>query len=362
MAFDTRNKYNDRGMFYMRFNRGDIMKEKIITKKRIVLVSLIIILLPFLLIAILKVNQIKTIFSLEKIDDYPLYSMKYYGGYNYDYTILSGLGASVAQMNQNDDSGFMCSSFLAMNEKDEPILCRNLDVSLYKHPITVLKTNAPGKNASISMADLFYLGYNENNPPVKSLSKGAGLMNAPRTTIDGMNEYGLAIVVLSVPFSDSTVDPDKPTIDEVGANRLILDSAKNIEEAIEVLSQYNIQFHNGPAHFMISDASGKSAVIEFIDGEMFTTMNEKPWQVCTNFILAQDIGAKDGEDRYDILEDILEDNEGQLSEEQAMEALSKVKRDARWSIIYNLKTGEVQVVMGMNYDMVYKFDLKMNHE
>lgn len=90
------------------------------------------------------------------------------------------------------------------------------------------------------------------------------------------------MAILSVPYAEPTYDQSKRTTDEVGANRIILDNAKTVDEAIDELNNYNIMFHQGAAHFMIADASGASAVIEFLDGKMNIVRNEKPWQVCTN--------------------------------------------------------------------------------
>ena len=333
-------------------------------KVTIFLVLILLVALSFFLVP--KINQIRTILSFAKVDDYPLYSMRYYGNYHMKYE----LNGSEASRNNVHNTGFtndfsmMCSSFLARNEKGEPIFCRNLDFDLLGHPITVLYTNPRGKHASIATADLFYLGYNDSNPPTSSLSGGWGLLNAPRITIDGMNEYGLSLAILSVPYAEPTKDPNKMTTDEVGANRLLLDNAKTVEEAIEELNKINIQFHNGAAHFMLADADGNSAVIEFIDGQMKIVRKEKPWQVCTNFILSEDIYGKVGKDRYDLAEKVLNDKNGILSEEEAMELLSKVSlRGTMWSVVYNLKTGNASIVMGKKYNkLVNKFHLDMKDD
>lgn len=47
---------------------------------------------------------------------------------------------------------------------------------------------------------------------------------------------------------------------------------KNMDEAVSLLSNYNIYFHfgsiQGGGHYFVSDSHGNSAVIEFLDGEM----------------------------------------------------------------------------------------------
>lgn len=312
-------------------------------------------------VILLFLNRIRTIMSLKMVDEYPLYYMRYYGDYNLDYSPVSRIpksaGSAAAAAEENT---IMCSSFLAWNEKGEPLFCRNLDNTLINHTITVLLTDAPGKHASISMADLYYLGFTKNNPPNKSLFKNS-LFAAPRVTIDGVNEYGLAVAILSVPYGTPPYDPEKPTTDEVGMMRLILDNAATVGEAVGKIKEYNIKLFNGPAHFMIADASGDSAVIEFIGGAIAEYRTDEPWQVCTNFLFSETSNTYC--ERYNKATRRLEEKNGILSEEEAMQLLSDVSQDGTvWSVVYNLKTGEVYIAMGKNYDKIYEFDLDMVNE
>lgn len=214
----------------------------------------------------------------------------------------------------------------------------------------------------MTTVDLNYLGYSKENPPDRSLI-GSNLLYAPRITIDGINEYGLAVAILAVPIAEPPFDPNKPDTDEVGMMRLILDDAKTIDEAVEIIKQYNILFHEGAGHFMIADASGDSAVIEFIDGQVVVFRTDTDWQVCTNFILSQEDRNKNGLFRYETAMECLNENSGILSEEQAMQLLSDVSQDSTvWSVIYNLRTGEMQIAMGKKYEEVNCFDLQMHNE
>ena len=40
-----------------------------------------------------------------------------------------------------------------------------------------------------------------------------------------------------------------------------------------------------PIHYMITDRSGASVVVEYIRGEMHVIMEETPYQVMTNFVI-----------------------------------------------------------------------------
>lgn len=339
--------------------------KKYFIRRNVTIFLVLLLVTAFSICLVPKINEIRTILSLTKVDDYPLYFMKYYGDYHMNYDISDPEpGNNRAQISRyTNDFSMMCSSFLARNENGDPIFCRNLDYDLLSHPITVLHTNPPGKYASLVTADLFYLGYSYSNPPTNSIFDDRRLLDAPRITIDGMNEYGLSLAILTVPCAEPSMDPNKMTTDEVGANRILLDHAKTVEEAIEELNKINIKFHNGAAHFMIADANGDSAVIEFIRGEMKIVRNDKPWQVCTNFVLSEDIYSKIGKDRYDLAEKVLKDKNGVLSEKEAMDLLSQVSQGGTmWSVIYNLKTGDTSIAMGRKFDQINEFHLDMKEE
>lgn len=331
-------------------------------KRKIIIALLLLFVVICGTVILQNLNRILTIMSLKMVDDYPLYYMRYYGDYNLDYSPVDDNYQPIDFDSAATDSNtVMCSSFFARNENGDPLFCRNLDYTLLGHPITVLLTDSPGKNASLSMADLFYLGYNKDNPPNKSLFNNS-LLIAPRITIDGVNEYGLAIASLTVPHAEPPFDSEKPSTDEVGMIRLVLDSATTVDEAVEKIRDYNMVFHSEIIHYMIADANGDSAIIEYLDGEIVLHRTDEPWQACTNFIFSLESSNKYCE-RYDKAIERLEEKKGILSEEDAMQLLSDVTQEGTvWSVVYNLKTGETYIAMGRDYDNVMEFDLKMINE
>jgi hypothetical protein len=225
----------------------------------------------------------------------------------------------------------------------------------------MVSTSAPNKNAGLGICDLYYLGYGKDKLPTGSLFSDRALLAAPRITIDGMNEYGVALAMLSVPHAEPTLDPQKQTIDEGAAVRLVMDQAKNVEEAVEVLKGYNMLFHDGASHFMIADGKGDSAVVEYVNGEIVVIKSDNPWQVVTNFILSGKSREGVGQNRYDLAEETLEKARGILSEEEAMKLLGRISQPGTlWSVIYNLKTGEARLALKMKYDQLHTFALKMH--
>jgi choloylglycine hydrolase len=139
-----------------------------------------------------------------------------------------------------------------------------------------------------------------------------------------------------------------------------------VEQAIALLQSYTIDFGNGPPlHYFVADASGRSAVIEYLAEEMRVTHNDRPWQVATNFVLAQEqfAGADSPCWRYNRAYEKLLETGGALSRGEAMVLLANVaQRNTVWSVVYDLSHGHVDVTMGRNYERVHEFVLTMENE
>lgn len=312
------------------------------------------------------VDQSLTILSLKKLDDYPLYSINYYGDYNLNYEA------------DNPKIDRHCTTFLAFNGKGEPIYARNFDDAFQSHPMAMVTTHAPGKYATIAMCDLFFMGYKPGHLPAGSLMKDQALLYSPRVPTDGMNDYGVAISFQGVPYHDDTsADPGKKSVDQTAMMRLVLDNARNVEEAVDLIKSCNVVLEGahvpGPdepkdndgldsTHFLLADASGNCVIVEFIGGEVVIVKKSDPWQVVTNFIVSGRVHDGVGQDRDSIAEDELRVKNGVLSEDEAMALLQKVSQPGtHWSAVYNLKTGEVWLAMARNYSKIIKFKLQMHN-
>ncbi len=66
----------------------------------------------------------------------------------------------------------------------------------------------------------------------------------------------------------------------------MLDNSKNVPDAIELFGQYNIDMAGGPPlHYLLSDAAGSSALLEYYQGKLIVIPNNKTWQGATNFLM-----------------------------------------------------------------------------
>ena len=123
------------------------------------------------------------------------------------------------------------------------------------------------------------------------------------------------------PTSPTNQNTEKPDITSTTLLRLILDYADNVEEAIELASQYDMHDSAGTSyHYMVADKEGNSVILEWAgesdvtdnDGsqrEFKVTRNTQPYQVVTNFIVQPgyypSMDEAKGYDRYSFITDKL---------------------------------------------------------
>ena len=296
----------------------------------------------------------RTLASLRQVDKYPLYSMTYYGSYDAVHTKI----ARAAIDAQSHPWG--CSLFAALGDTKHMVFGRNFDWDF--SPAVLIFTHPSGGYASVSMVDITYLGY--NNQDVASLTssgKRTLLLHAPLIPFDGMNEYGLTVGMAAVPGSPGPApDPARQTVGSLRIIRLMLDHAKTVSEAIAVIRQYNVDFAGGPPlHYLLADPSGQAATVEWKDGSLQVIGNPVPWQVTTNFYL---VGAseqmKTQDRRYRTAATWLQAADGRMGPAEAMLLLERIEQTiTQWSIVYDMTTGDIRLVMAEAYNHVYTYHL-----
>ncbi len=225
-----------------------------------------------------------------------------------------------------------------------------------------------------------------------------GLMNkitclaAPFAPLDGINDAGVACGIYMSYQGEETVatnqcDPDKPDITSTTMLRMILDYADDVDEAVELVRSYNLHDSaNTSFHYMVADATGKSAILEWVPengtdktdndgtarklvvhynmGDEYLGEREAnaDFQWITNFILRPDYyedgDEKAGDDRYDRIYERLNATNGVVENETAaMDILKEIGRRS-WnggggvtvhSAVYNLTKKSVLWVANENY-------------
>jgi hypothetical protein len=307
-----------------------------------------------------------TLNSLEQVDDYPLYAMRYYGAYNPK--VSSAVPVKrLARSNWPSltplPPAWACSLFTAPGKADNRLYGRNFDWEY--SPAVLLFTAPPDGYASVSMVDIAYLGFGGSKAGRLTdlpLKERQALLGAPFLPFDGMNEYGLTVGMAAVPGGKMPYDPDKKTIDSLRAIREMLDHARNVDEAVALLQSYNINMEGGPPlHYLIADSARRSALVEFYAGEMVITANENAWHLATNHLhTAADETGHSGCWRYDKMYQRLAETGGQLATQDALDLLAGVSQEStQWSVVYGMRTGDVNVAMGRKYTAVHTFHLRL---
>lgn len=323
--------------------------------RRVLRVLAVLLILVVLALAALLYNPVRTLATLEKVDDFPLYVMHYKGTYFLDLFAKEGIEWGPFRKVYEAVNPDACTSFAAVEAECGVVFGRNFD---WQHRASLLLfTNPPGSYASVSMVDLYYLGLEG----MQSIpwSERFALLGAPHAAIDGMNECGVAIAQNAVPRRNTPKDPNKPTLLNSQIIRLVLDHAKDVNEALTLIQQYNVEFVGTPVHFHVADAAGDSAIVEYVDGGISIVRDDNPWQVSTNFLFSEEIQPECW--RYNKAAEVLGASQGALARDEGIGLLEKVKQDSTvWSIVYGLGTGHVRVAMGRDYDQVHRFQLEMN--
>ncbi|WP_300280927.1 C45 family peptidase [uncultured Subdoligranulum sp.] len=371
-------------------------------------------------------NEIGSVASIEMLrernDDHldgAVYSMHVRGGFYLDDFVAQG-GVSndtdlIQFITDNITHGVVnlnmtapeigCSSFTATAENGDALFARNYDFSKTNAMLVFTDANE-GRHASISTVDLQFLGIDVDQDMTGLMDKVICLA-APYAPLDGVNDAGVSCgIYMTYQGGEKTVatsqDTDKPDFTSTTLLRLILDYADNVEEAVEIASSYDLHDSaNTSYHYMVADASGKSAILEWTnDSAVDTTDNDgsqrtlkviyndqdadigeregaSSYQIVTNFVLQpgyyEGVPAenKKGADRYDRLYEELQATDGVVADEQAaMDILQSVGRRS-WdnddknsctvhSAVYNLTKKSVLWVTNENYDdptAVFEFTL-----
>lgn len=304
----------------------------------------------------LSEEEVATLSSLEKVDDYPLYTMHFHGALE---TAMSAPATeAVARMWNSQRPDWACSLFAALADTDNLLFGRNFDWRY--SPAVLLFTAPPNAYASVSMVDIAYL-YGPNKVRTLAelpLAERHDLLYTPFMPFDGMNEHGLAVGMAAVVGSEAPRDPKKETIDSLLIMRAMLDHARTVDEAVALLGSYNIEWGSGPPlHYLIADSERQAVLVEFYAGETVVIPKDGPWHQATNFLRAESGASTRGRcARYDAINRRLTATGGRLGAGDAVDLLEQVAQPStQWSVVYDMASGRVHVAMGRHYDSVHTF-------
>lgn len=354
------------------------MKGKIFMKKAalIILKTLVILVYAVLLAGYMLIRpQLSTLCSVEKLNDHPFYQMNYTSDYHFDEYLKTG-GATIEDtMNfaaeqmgleppfESDESGFACATIYSPDTNGDYIFARNFD---YPSAASLLiHTNPDDGYESVSMVNLEHMGYGSENYPDDFINRMA-LLFAPYCPLDGMNEKGVAIGVLQLDNKSTAQDSGKVDIMTTTAIRLVLDYAADVDEAIELLSQYDMHSVFGANfHYQISDAQGNSAIVEYKDNRMYVYRSDEAYQFCTNFYITDMVNGTGAErqcPRYQGLTAAFEQGSGRFSSDDIKALAEKIsvnypQAKTQWTSVFNLSDLSYNIYIDRDYTVPYHYEL-----
>lgn len=333
---------------------------------KIALICLLILLIPAAIVCIVYFNKIRTLCSI-RADDEGVYYMEHYGDYDLDGMLAANITTDdeLAEWLRKeeycnlpvtlDTDRFACAAFKAKTPDGDVLLGRNFD---YPETDTVMVYSRPKNGyASYAVADLEVMGIstNSSDDAPDSLTGRFLMLGAPYVVCDGMNDAGLGVSTLELEIGELHQDTGKPDLYVYMAIRLLLDRCATVDEAVDMLKQYDVHSHaDVRQHLFIADKSGRSVVVEWIGEEMF--VNELD-AVTNSVVTPGELYDKGADDRLPKLSEVLTESGGVRTAEQARDLLDAVsQRDfTEYSCVYNLSKFSVDLYVDEDFDRAYYY-------
>ena len=124
-------------------------------------------------------------------------------------------------------------------------------------------------------------------------------------------------------------------------------------------------------HYQISDSSGKTAIIEYVNGDATVLSPGKSGTlIAANFWLSGGVDDPDGlgRDRFDTVRRMLKNKKYRVNEKEAMNILNAVHLEdsdmngyicsTLWSVVYNNTDKTFDLCPMSDYSRQYRFSLK----
>ena len=248
---------------------------------------------------------------------------------------------------------FGCSTLTA-----ESLMGRNYEWEGADGSVMIVHTVPENGYESYATCWLDFLGFGQNWKPEGFANQYMSLASI-YVPLDGVNEKGLCVADLVNGDEEQThQSTDKVDLTTNTAIRLLLDKAATVEEAISLLEQYDMNSAIGMSHHLsISDASGRSVVVEYINNEMIVTETS----AVTNHYLSEGekygVGNQESHARFEKLVEMRDGIAGTENMRDAMKAAS-YEGLTRWTIVYDMDAVAFDFYLNRQYDKPHHFELE----
>lgn len=258
---------------------------------------------------------------------------------------------------------FGCATLTAESPEGQMFMGRNFDWG-DKSQCIISKVSPKGGYSYISAFNPVFFGFGMDWKPEGFANQYLALASL-FCALDGVNEKGLAIADLIASEEGEThQDNGKPDLTTTCAIKYLLKTAASVEEAITLLE--GIDFHSDVGalhHLAISDASGRSVVVEWVGDRMIVT--DTP--VVTNHYLCPEnfgFGRHEDDFRFEQLQAVRDSLNGRMENNRLLEAMSGVWQywnngngGTQWTAIFNLSDPGVDYYWRRDTSRHFHFDL-----
>ena len=361
-----------------------------------------------LTIAFIWHGEIASIRSLESVggNEY-LYKMDYKASYDLDDLISKdidsnaellqyiigkigkGIPIKMKSAQVADENGelatFNCTSF-QVSKADGSGYWYGRNYDYFKNP-TLVTTSYPKKGyASIAVSDMSHFGYSLEKLPT-SLKDKVSCLAAIFAPLDGVNEKGLCTSIMALPKMAAQQESGKHKVGTTIIMRLWLDRCATVQEALDLAASLDIR-HDAVVgsgyHYMIADANGDCAVLEFDKEDGWKSMvvrkgKDDKYMLVTNHLLSEKYYSTEPDMsvgnihskswwRYETVDNYLSERNGNLTLDEAMEILGIVHwedllwetgtvEDTQYTCVYDQANLTVDLRNWNDYGKVLHFEL-----
>ena len=320
--------------------------------------------------------------SVRKLDE-GLYYMEYRGDDGFAGLMESGGGRSAGELTgyvmrflfqgrRQPQTGnpvpasFGCSALTVHTPEGGVLMGRNFDFNSATG--MVLHTVPDQGYETYTTFNTNFLGFGEGWLPEGMQNQFMALATL-FFALDGINEKGLAVADLMAGDDAQThQNTGKPALTTTSAISYLLKNAATVDEALDLLRGIDMHSDIGAAHhYAISDASGRSIVVEYVDNRMEVV--ESP-AVANHYLCASklNVGLKEGDRRYDYLCRQLDVTGGEMDKMQLTQSIAAVSQPEQegkflgtaWTMVMDLTTRSVTYYSRGHFHKPFHFFMERN--
>lgn len=346
---------------------------------KIALLCVLGLILAFLALTWIKFGSlIKGSASVRKLDE-GLYYMEYKGDDGFAELMENGGGRSAGElvsyvMNflskgyykvpepSPATAGYGCSALTARTPEGSVLMGRNFD---FNSATAMILHTIPDKGyETYTTFNVEFFGFGDGWLPEGYPNQYMALSSL-FFALDGINEKGLAVADLMAGDNAEThQDTGKPGVTTTSAICYMLKNAATVDEAIGLLRGVDMHSDIGSAHhYAISDASGRSVVVEYVDNEFVVV--ESP-AVANHYLCEEklNVGLVPGDSRYEQLCSRFAETEGTMDRGQFEQAVFSVSQPesgdflgTAWTMVMDLTDPSVTYYSRRHFDKPFHFGL-----